>query len=187
MCQHMRWMACGLALLLLLAGCDQLQSSFKETLGADAPATQQSSSAAAAPAGTPEATAPASATPVATSPTVSPAAPPDVASSPATRPYKVSLSTGVALAQTLPEGTAMGFSVDYQFIQGGPNQSARYVWVILPGRGKPLAAAVQLEESGTLQSFFPPLKPEDGPFRCFIAEAVSEGQPQPISATVGLR
>lgn len=106
---------------------------------------------------------------------------------PASQRHKVSLSGGVALAQTLPDGTAMGFSIDYQFTQGGPNQSARYAWVIVPSRGKPVTAAVQLAESGTLQSFFPPLRPEDGPFRCLITEAVSEGQPQPISTTVSLK
>ena len=42
----------------------------------------------------------------------------------------IQLSTGVALAQTLPdEGTVMMFSVDYEVAQGEPSASG-YVWVI---------------------------------------------------------
>ena len=80
----------------------------------------------------------------------------------------IKLSMGVALAQTLPTGTAMGMSVEYEFTAGEPLPSNSYVWVIEPAKGKPVRQPVQLQRSGTLQAFFSQLKPEQGPFSAHI-------------------
>jgi hypothetical protein len=82
----------------------------------------------------------------------------------------ISLSTGVALAQTLPTGTAMGFSVDYQFAVGRPGPSP-FFWVIEPSKGQTAKQRVQLQDRGTLMSFFPQFLPENGPFKTHIEDA----------------
>lgn len=97
-----------------------------------------------------------------------PAAPPSAGPT-AAQPW-IRLSAGVALAQTLPTGTAMGFSVDYEFTQGRPNPSSRYVWVIEPAKGQPVKFAGPLANKGTLQVFVPHWRPENGPFRTHIED-----------------
>ncbi len=92
----------------------------------------------------------------------------------------IRLSTGVALPQTLPTGTAMGFSVDYQFTQGGPNPSSPYVWVVEPSKGPPAKMAVQLKQRGTLQTFVHKLRPEHGPFTSHI----EDGQGNRLSRSI---
>ncbi|MGE0608093.1 MAG: hypothetical protein AB7O62_13445 [Pirellulales bacterium] len=197
--------SCGLACLLLLAGCDQLQSSYKKSLGIkpapDQPSAAETDAVAEAPANgaLPDSPAPVPAeqdvvpnAELAQPPGPAPlAVPPSTANSPSaagsSATVKVTLSSGVALAQTLPSGTAMGFSVDYQFAQGGPATNGRYSWVIVPAKGEPVSVQVPLEESGTLQEFFLTLRPEHGPFQCYLAEVVSNNRPNPISATVNLR
>ncbi len=82
----------------------------------------------------------------------------------------IQLSTGVALAQTLPTGTAMGFSVDYEFTQGGPNAASQYVWVIEPGKGPPVKFLVRLSRKSTLQVFVLKWRPPDGPFQSHIED-----------------
>jgi hypothetical protein len=82
----------------------------------------------------------------------------------------IELSAGTALAQTLPTGTAMGFSVDYKFANGQPDPSAAYLWVIQPADGQPLAKPVRLQSKGTLQDFAPQLRPENGPFQTHIED-----------------
>ncbi len=94
---------------------------------------------------------------------------------PETQPPKLSgvsieLSAGTALAQTLPTGTAMGFSVDYRFTNGQPDPTAAYLWVIQPADGQPLAKPVRLQSRGTLQDFAPQLRPENGPFHTHIED-----------------
>jgi len=82
----------------------------------------------------------------------------------------IELSAGAALAQTLPMGTAMGFSVDYEFADGQPDSSAKYVLVIKPANGQPVKQPVQLESRGTLQGFAQQLKPDDGPFQTHVED-----------------
>jgi len=94
----------------------------------------------------------------------------------------VQLSTGVALAQTLPDGTAMGFSIDYKFLGAKPQPSTQYVWVIERARGEPGRIFVRLTEKGTLQTFSP-WRPEEGPFRAYL----EDGSGNRLSQTIDLR
>jgi hypothetical protein len=90
----------------------------------------------------------------------------------------VRLSAGVALAQTLPDGTGMLFSIDYRFTAGGPDRYTRYAWVITPQNAKPLRQEVLLREEGTLQAIMRGMVPEVGPFQCHL-EALSRGSSRP--------
>lgn len=83
----------------------------------------------------------------------------------------VRLSTGVALPQTLPEGTAMGFSVEYQVTQGQPLPAERYYWVIERAQGPPARLPVQLQPRGTLERFFSDFRPEHGPFQTHLEDS----------------
>jgi hypothetical protein len=87
------------------------------------------------------------------------------------------------LPQTLPDGTAMGFSVDYQFTQGQPEPSAQYFWVIERGQGSPNKQAVRLQARGTLQGFVTDFRPEHGPFQTHLEDARGNR----LSPTVPLR
>jgi hypothetical protein len=89
----------------------------------------------------------------------------------------------VALAQTLPTGTAMGFSVDYEFTEAGPNPSSPYLWVVEPSRGQPVKMGVSLRERGTLQTFVLQLRPEHGPFKSHI----EDGHGNRLSQSIPLR
>jgi hypothetical protein len=82
----------------------------------------------------------------------------------AAREMPIQVSTGVALAQTLTDGTTMGFSVIYKFLREEPQPSAQYVWVIERAWGEPAKTLVPLKPEGTLYTF-PPWRPEEGPFR----------------------
>ena len=99
----------------------------------------------------------------------------------------IHLSAGVALAQTFPSGTGMSFSVDYQFRQGGPNASNRYVWVIEGQSGKPLERPVKLSADGNLPLIVPGLRPEAGPFSSHIVEITPDGSRQKVSRSVPMR
>ncbi len=94
----------------------------------------------------------------------------------------IQLSTGVALAQTLPDGTAVLFSIDYQFLGEEPQASTQYIWVIERARGKPGRIVVQLEKKGTLQTVSP-WRPEEGPFQGHI----EDGSGNRLSPTIDLR
>lgn len=83
----------------------------------------------------------------------------------------IRLSAGTALAQTLPEGTTMGFSVDYQFTAGQPDSNAQYFWVVQRTQGPPARQPVQLSAQGTLQGFISGFRPEHGPFQGHIEDA----------------
>jgi len=83
----------------------------------------------------------------------------------------IRLSAGTTLAQNLPTGPAMGFSVDYELIGGQPDPSTKYFWVIEPSRGQAVRQPVQLKMRGTLQGFVQQLGPGDGPFKTHIAGA----------------
>ncbi len=81
------------------------------------------------------------------------------------------LSAGVAIPQTLPTGTAMGFSVDYRWVEGRPDPSTTYFWVIESAGAPPLRQPVRLQQQGTLQGFALELRPEHGPFHTQIEDA----------------
>jgi len=98
--------------------------------------------------------------------------PPTPAEPAAAQQPSIRLSAGVALPQSLPTGTAMGFSVDYQFSAGAPSTSSPYVWVIQPSKGQRAIERRQLTNQGTLQSFFQQqFRPENGPFSTHIEDA----------------
>ena len=99
----------------------------------------------------------------------------------------VQLSVGVALAQTLPDGTAMSFSVDYQFRDGSPSPSNKYFWAIEGQGGKSLRQPVQLANKGNLQILAPGLRPEAGPFSSHIIEVTPEGSQRKISRSINMR
>ena len=111
-------------------------------------------------------------------PVEQPAAPPSTQRQPgpalpsaSVRQPSIRLSAGVALPQSLPMGTVMSFSVDYQFTQGQPNPSWQYVWVIEPARGEPVRQDVRLTDQGTLPAFVQQLRPEHGPFQTHIEDS----------------
>lgn len=167
----MRVIACRwtvLVAVLLWAGCDQPMS---------APNAPPTPSAQPAPPPPPppllraEHDAAASQAPSASArPAAAPSASAPPASTPPAEPAPIRLSAGVALAQTGPEGTMMGFSVDYRFVQGQPDPSRKYFWVIHVG-GKPaLKSQVALQARGNLADFVQGLRPENGPFACHIED-----------------
>jgi hypothetical protein len=83
-------------------------------------------------------------------------------------PISIKLSAATALPQSLPTGTAMGFSVDYEFVRGQPDPAAEYVWIVESAQGQAVKLGVRLEPRGTLQQFILEFKPGQGPFRTGI-------------------
>ncbi len=113
---------------------------------------------------------------------------PPVSTVPASAP-EVRLRTGVALPQTLPTGTAMGFSVDYEFVGDSPRPSSVYVWVLVRGDGTRAeipAAVMNRSAQGTLQTFITTWRPDDGPFKCHIEERTSTNAGRAISNSIDL-
>ena len=88
----------------------------------------------------------------------------------------IRLSVGIALPQTLPDGTQIGVSVDYKLTSGALNPSAKYVWVIESRQGQ-TAMQVQISpQGGNLASFLPiEIRPGDGPFKAWIEEVSTSG------------
>lgn len=84
---------------------------------------------------------------------------------------QIKLSAGTALPQSLPTGTAMGFSVDYEFVSGRPDASAEYFWVIKSAQGRTVKQSVHLGPRGTLQGFVLEFQPEHGPFQTCLEDA----------------
>jgi len=95
----------------------------------------------------------------------------------------IDLSAALSLPQTGPEGTMMGFSVDYQFSQGQPQPSETFYWVIERAKGTPVKIAKRLQLKGNLQDFITTWRPEQGPFQTHIEDSsgrpVSETAPLP--------
>ncbi len=87
----------------------------------------------------------------------------------------IRLSAGVALPQTLPDGTQIGVSVDYR-LTGQLKSSASYALVVETSAGE-LAIPVKVSpQGGTFQGFLPiSVRPEHGPFKARIDEFVSQG------------
>jgi len=91
---------------------------------------------------------------------------------------EVKLRAGVALAQTLPTGTAMMFSVDYTF---DARRSGLFGWAIFGQGGKAMVRRIKLNTQGNLTTYHPAIKPGDGPFECQIVEIVGSNL-RPLSA-----
>jgi len=96
---------------------------------------------------------------------------------------QVDLSAAVALPMTGPEGTMMGFSVDYRVKGAVPPAPSQYVWVIEGQAGKVYRLPVKLDSQGNLMLVVPEWRPEDGPFRCRIQDPMG----QTLSPTVDMR
>jgi len=98
------------------------------------------------------------------------------------------LSAGVALPQTLPDGTQVGFSVDYRFRTYTPDPRAQYVWEIRKGDGSIERLVVQIaKQKGTLSQFLP-VRPEAGPFSSRICAVQGEpGELTPLTDWVSMR
>jgi len=97
------------------------------------------------------------------------------------------LSAGVALPQSLPTGTAVGFSVDYTLDGGQVTRDMKCVWVIEPANGSPIERPVAITRaSGELRFFAKDVKPEQGPFSCHVAIVRPDGKKEPISAKVDM-
>lgn len=97
----------------------------------------------------------------------------------------VRLRTPTALPQTLPSGTAIGFSVDYVFESGEPSYQSEYAWIITNGRGEKVMIPVELKREGVLQHFVS-WRPRDKPFKSVLAEKPASGPPREISRTVDM-
>ena len=97
----------------------------------------------------------------------SPAAAPPTA--PTTSPSRIRLSTAVALAQTLPDGTSVLCSIDYQWVTGEAQQGVEYVWVIELGNGQRMTGPANVsKQRGTIQTTLRGVKPDQGPFKAAI-------------------
>ena len=117
-------------------------------------------------------------------PRAQPAVVPEAAAS------QIALSSGVALAQTLPDGTAVLCSMDYQWTSGGPEPGTEYVWVVKLGDGKQLTGPADVKKPrGTIQMVLRGVRPDDGPFQgaVFVKEAAPGANLTPISGFVDLR
>lgn len=108
----------------------------------------------------------------------SPAAPAEAASQ-----TRIRLSAGVALPQSLPEGTQIGVSVDYR-VAGDLDSSAQY-FLVVSSRAGELSLPIQItREGGNLQAFCPPeLRPEHKPFAGRIEQQISPGERTAVSNT----
>lgn len=96
------------------------------------------------------------------------------------------LTTGVALAQTLPTGTAMGFSVDYRLARGAIHPDAEYYWVIASrSQGKAVLRG-RPDRQGALRTFVSQFRPEHGPFETYLEE-VYAGARRRVSKVLPLR
>jgi len=93
-----------------------------------------------------------------------------------TTQVEIRLRTAVALPQSLPTGTAMFFSVDYQVTGDTSGSQVRYVWVIKPPNGQVWESAVQLQSRGTLQSFVTEWGPVTGNYEMWIDEVTRYGR-----------
>ena len=112
---------------------------------------------------------------------------PEPTNEPGAVPVRIRLSTGVALAQTLPTGTGMLFSVDYRFERGRPVEGIKYVWVIQPARAQPSSHKVSLKGQGTLHAVAPQWRPKHGPFNSYVAQVATDGSKLRISPSLPMR
>jgi hypothetical protein len=131
-------------------------------------------------------------------PAVSPPAPvqtkpavPPIDGSPAPPPIqtrRIRLSAGVALPQTLPEGTTVMCSMDYEWTEGGPQQECEYVWVVELGNGQRVAIPANVSKRrGTIQTILHGIRPDQGPFKGAVFIKSPGANPEPISDFVKLK
>jgi hypothetical protein len=98
------------------------------------------------------------------------------------------LSVGIALPQTLPDGTQVGVSVDYKLISGSLNSSAKYVWVIESRQGQTAMEVKLSPRGGNLAGYLPlSIRPEDSPFKAWIDEVSTSGSRVRVSNVESLR
>jgi len=98
-----------------------------------------------------------------------PAAPANPSNSPAPTPERfIHLSAGIAVPQSLPVGTVMAISVDYERY-AELKTSSRYALVVKSTGGE-IVNEVQLQPSGNLSVFIQQFKPEHRPFTARIEE-----------------
>ena len=99
----------------------------------------------------------------------------------------IRLRTAVALPQSLPTGTAMGFSLDYVFSLNAPNADSRYVWVIEPPKGEANQSDVKLSDEGSLSRFVTQWGAKTGTYTTYVDEITSAGKRQTVSNRLKLR
>jgi hypothetical protein len=107
------------------------------------------------------------------------ASPPEstTSSSSAAEPAKryIRLSVGLALPQTLPDGTQVGVSVDYKIL-GSLKPSAKYLWVVQSAKNEVTMEVKLSQQGGNLANFLPyEIRPEHGPFKARIDEVTTSG------------
>jgi hypothetical protein len=102
------------------------------------------------------------------------------------RGFPLSVSAGVALPQSLPEGTTVMVSVDYNFTDGGAPGATPALCRITPTTGEAVEYEVELLVRGTWQAALLSMKPEQGPFRAQFFEPEGD-PPRPLSAEIDLR
>ena len=138
-------------------------SGFSLPIGVDIPpATPDSASNSAATAVQPSQAQPSQQFPPATPATPS-------TSSPAPTPERfIHLSAGIAVPQSLPVGTVMAISVDYERY-AELKTSSRYALVVKSTAGE-IVSEVKLEPEGNLSVFIQQFKPDHRPFTARIEE-----------------
>jgi hypothetical protein len=88
---------------------------------------------------------------------------------------------GVALAQTLPDGSAMGFGLQYEVVAGTIDPSNTYEWVIEPPQGSAWKKQVTLQRRGELNTFVSQWPPTDGTYTTYIQQIGPSGNPTVVS------
>jgi hypothetical protein len=102
---------------------------------------------------------------------------------------RIALSAGVALPQSLPDGTAILCSMDYRWT-GIPPDNAQYLWVVKLGNGRQVTGTANVTESkGTIPVVLRRVRPEEGPFQgaVFWRRAGSDAAHEPISDFIDLK
>jgi hypothetical protein len=101
----------------------------------------------------------------------------------------VQLRTGVALPQTLPDGTRVGVSVDYEVVGQLQSSSNYFLMVNAASQEREILVSVDLSSPrGTLQHFLPAdAQPAAGPFTARIAEVQQGGRMAIVSNSVPLK
>ncbi|MBI1900244.1 MAG: hypothetical protein HYS13_03895 [Planctomycetia bacterium] len=101
------------------------------------------------------------------------------------------LKAGVALPQTGPNGTLMGFSVDYYLIAGSLHGQARYAkfhWVVEGAAGFRLSTQIpQLKQDDNLLLLQDGWRPENGPYRSYVVEERRDGKRVVVSNVCPMR
>lgn len=111
-------------------------------------------------------------------------------SSPARPAVQIRLSAGVALPQSLPDGTSVLCSMDFQWLSGAPEPGVEYVWVVETGNGQRLSGPANVaKQRGTVQAILRGVRPDQGPFRGAIFAKVTGTATglQPLTTFIDLR